>query len=163
MDGKREEGIGQSNARGLFLYRDYYEEGDRRCSFARLTVDGKIEEIVVKEWALLSGLMIVDEGYFLWDSQRLSEKEKVEVLGDFDRLKENAAIVDSISYYDFQGNKLKTWRLIEDEMLEAGYRLVQIVCGNGEIYAFYVNEEIDDLYVSKVEIQLWEGSWFGKK
>ena len=35
-------------------------------------------------------------------------------------------------------------------MLELGYRLLQIVYGNGEIFAFYENEELDDLYISKV-------------
>jgi len=35
-------------------------------------------------------------------------------------------------------------------MLEAGYRLVNIVYGNGEIFAFYEDEELDDLYISKV-------------
>lgn len=142
------------NNRGQFLCREYYDEGPQ-SGYNCLNVDGKIEEIMIEEWVGLKGLMIVEEGYFLWDSQRLSEKEKVEVLGNFDRSEEVASVVDSISYYDFQGNRLKTWQLIEDEMLEAGYRLVQIVYGNSGIFAFYENEEIEDLYISKV--QPWEG------
>ena len=75
----------------------------------------------------------------------------MEILGDFTRSAKAATVVDSVSYYDFQGNKLKTWRLIEDEMLEAGYRLLDIVYDNGEIYAFYENVLLDDLYISKVQ------------
>lgn len=122
--------------------------------FICLTGDGEAEEILREKWAERN-MMIVGEGYFLWDSQRLSEEEKVEILGNFTRSGKAATVVDSISYFDFQGNKLKTWRLIEEEMLESGYRLVDIVYGNGEILAFYENVLLDDLYISRV--QPWHG------
>lgn len=138
------------NDRGLFLLLEYWRGGEVIC----LNDNGEREEIMSEEGWTLKGHIIVDNGYFLWDSQILSEEEKIEILGNASwswELEEKAeTIVDSISYYDFQGNKLKTWRLIEDEMLEAGYRLVNIVYGNGEILAFYENEELDDLYINKV-------------
>ena len=94
--------------------------------------------------------MIVDEGYFMWDSQMVSGKETLEILG-WHRMTEAENVVDSISYYDFQGNKLKTWQLIDDEMLKAGYHLEYITYDSGEITAFYANEKLDDLYISKVK------------
>ena len=100
-------------------------------------------------WA---GEIIIDEGYFLWDSQLLAEGDKQEIRFSWDQLEKAATVVDSISYYDFQGNKRGTWRLIDDEMLEQGYHLLHIVYGNGKIFAFYENEELDDLYISKVQV-----------
>ncbi len=142
------------NEHGLCLFAHHDGAGS---GFICLTGDGEAEEIVREEWAERN-MMIVGEGYFLWDSQQLSEEEKVEILGDFTRSAKAATVVDSISYFDFQGNKLKTWRLIEEEMLESGYRLVDIVYGNGEILAFYENAFLDDLYICKV--QPWEAEGF---
>ena len=109
----------------------------------------------VREWLGIAEDVNVYDSY---QCQRLSEEEKVEILGDFIWSAKAATVVDSISHYDFQGNKLKTWRLIEEEMLESGYRLVDIVYGNGEILAFYENVLLDDLDISKV--QPWEAEEF---
>lgn len=142
------------NSHGLFLIGSYYyDAGDGLDSLFCLKDNGEREEVVVEEGWILTGQIIVEDGYFMWDSQMLSEEEKVEILGSWswERPREAETVVDSITYYDFQGNKLKTWQLIEDEMLEAGYRLKYIVYDNGEILAFYENEEFDDLYISKVQ------------
>ena len=139
------------NDHGLFFIGDYY---DWREDLLCLKDNGEREEMVLEEeWGSVVGQMIVDEGYFLWDSQMLSEEEKVEILAswDYDRPREAEIVVDSISYYDFQGNKLQTWQLIDDEMLEAGYRLKYMVYDKGDILAFYENEEFDDLYISRVQ------------
>lgn len=150
------------NDRGLFLLLEYYRTGGGiGTDFICLSDNGEREEIMLEEGWTFWGQIIVDDGYFRWDSQMLSEEEKVEILGNdsfsSDLVKKATTVVDSISYYDFQGNKLETWQLIEDEMLEAGYHLVDIVYGNGEILAFYENEELDDLYISKVQPWKAEG------
>ena len=139
--------MAEFNGRGLFMW--VYHDG-AGSDFVCLAEDGKTEEIVREKWAG-NNMIIVEEGYFLWDSSKLSEEEKVEILGDSGRSAKAATVVDSISYYDFQGNRLQTWRLIEDEMLEAGYRLIDIVYGKGEIIAFYENALSEDLYISKVQ------------
>lgn len=115
------------NAHGLFLYEEFYSAGgDYIC----LTDNGEKEEIVMHQsW---TGRIIAEEGYFLWDGEIVS---------------------DSVSYYSFQGNKLGTFQIIESEMLDVGYHLVCILYNNGEILAFYENEELDDLYISRVQIQ----------
>lgn len=43
-------------------------------------------------------------------------------------------------------------------MPEQGYRLVDIVYGNGEILAFYENVLLDDLYICRV--QPWEAEGY---
>ena len=136
------------NSCGLFFLGDYYSTA--KCDILCLNDNGEIEEMVdADKWVI--GQIIVDEGYFLWDSLMLSADEKEEILYSWVQRKKAAAVVNSISYYDFQGNKLETWQLLEDEMLEAGYHLEIIVYGNGEIFAFYENEEFDDLYISRVQ------------
>ena len=141
------------NNRGLFMIGEYYDAMGDGADLLCLKDNGEREEMVLEKGWSLVGEMIVEEGYFLWDSQMLSEEEKTEILGSWswNRPREAETVVDSISFYDFQGNKLKTWQLIDDEMLEAGYRLKYIVYDNGEILAFYENEELDDLFINKVK------------
>ena len=142
------------NGRGLFFIGEYYEfVGLEGSGLFCLNDNGENEKILLPKRWTVPGLIIAEEGYFLWDSQMLSEEEKDEILElrHSDQPREAETVVDSISYYDFQGNKLKTWQLIDDEMLEAGYRLKCIVYDNGEILAFYENEEFNDLYISKVQ------------
>ena len=142
------------NSRGLFYIGEYYDEyvGLKGSGLFCLNDNGENEKIVLPKRWTVPGLIIAEEGYFLWDSQMLSEEEKDEILGfrHSDRPREAETVVDSISYYDFQGNKQETWQLIEDEMLEAGYRLKYMVYANDEILAFYENEEFDDLYISTI-------------
>ena len=144
------------NNHGLFLVGSFYHGMDRDASDELLWLkdNGEREGMTLeRRWTALIGQIIVDEGYFLWDSQMLSEEEKAEILGSGrdEQIKKRVTVVDSISFYDFQGNKLQTWQLIDDEMLEAGYRLKCIVYDNGDILAFYENEEFDDLYISRVQ------------
>lgn len=140
------------NNRGLFLFGQYYSAGsDGLC----LKDNGEIEEMrETNRWPDI----IAEEGYFWCDSQIIAEEEKETVLGSWSwgRLGEAeiaVTVIDSISYYDFQDNKLGTWQLIDDEILEIGYRLAAIVYSNGEIIAFYENEKVADLYISKVQVQ----------
>lgn len=139
---------------GLFFVGEYYDSvGLKGGGLFCLKDNGESEEVELPERWTLSGQLIAEEGYFFWDSQMLTEEEKLEILGSWswNRPREAETVVDSITYYDFQGNKLKTWKLIEDELLEAGYRMKCIVYDNGEILAFYENEEFDDLYISKIQ------------
>ncbi|MDE5589720.1 MAG: hypothetical protein K2J60_11380 [Acetatifactor sp.] len=145
--------------RGLFILGEYnYDCGG---GFLCLKDNGEVEMVVIEKGSAWARSIITEEGYFLWDSQLLSEEEKQEILFSWDRDQREKAVtvVDSISYYDFQGNEQGIWRLIDDEMLEAGYRLVHIVYGNGAIFAFYENEELDDLYISKVQIRGTHAYW----
>lgn len=130
---------------------EYYDFGG---GLFCLKDNGEVETVAIVHGCASARSFITEEGYFLWDSQLLSDEEKQEILFSWDRdlRKQSTALVDSIPYYDFQGNKLDTWQLIDDEMLEAGYCLVHMVYGNGEIYAFYENEVLDDLYISKVQV-----------
>ncbi len=135
------------NKSGLFMLGESIYGPD--TEFICLKDNGEKETVNIPFY---EGLIIGEEGYFLWDSQIISENEKTNILTSYDRNKEAAAIVDSVSYYDFHGKKLGTWRIIKDEMLEAGYRLACMLYHNGEILAFYVNENSEDLYISKTNI-----------
>ncbi|MDE6641086.1 MAG: hypothetical protein K2K63_11215 [Acetatifactor sp.] len=143
------------NHYGLFIRDKNFDYGG---SYFCLKDNGKVEAVASAKgvWA---GEIIIDDGYFLWDSQLLAEEEKQEILFSRDQCEKAATVVDSITYYDFQGNEQGTWRLIDDEMLDAGYRLVHIVYGNGAIFAFYENEELDDLYINKVQIKGTHAFW----
>lgn len=142
------------NNYGLFMLTEYnYDSGGE---FLCLKDNGEVETVVMEKRSAWTSAIFTEEGYFLWDSQLLAEGERQEVLFSWEQFEKATTVVDSISYYDFQGNKLDTWRLIDDEMLELGYHLLQIVYGNGEIFAFYENEELDDLYISRVQVPLPE-------
>lgn len=145
--------IREFNDRGLFLLGQGYSarSDDGLC----LKDNGEIEEMgEMNRWPDI----IVEEGYFRCDSQIIAEEEKEAVLGSWSWGQPGEAeiaetVINSISYYDFQANKLGTWQLIDDEMLEIGYRLAEIVYSKGEVIAFYENEELGDLYISKVQVQ----------
>ena len=59
--------------------------------------------------------------------------------------------VDSVSLYDYDGNLMETYPLIDQDMLEQGYYLQEFICDGGRMLAFYVHERTDELYI--VEIQ----------
>lgn len=140
------------NNRGLFFIGEYYSaEYDILCLYD----NGEIEEMrETSRWPDI----ITEEGFFRCDSQIIAEEEKEAILGSWSWGRPGEAqiavtVIDGISYYDFGDNKLGTWQLIDDEMLKIDYHLAAIVYNKGEITAFYENEELNDLYISKV--QLW--------
>lgn len=135
------------NERGLFMVGESIYGPD--TDFICLKDDGEAETVNMLSY---EGQIIGEEGYFLWDSQIISENEKTDILTSPNRTEEALTIVDSVSYYDFHGKKVGTWSIIQDEMLETGYRLICMLYHNGEILAFYVNENSEDLYISKTII-----------
>ena len=62
-------------------------------------------------------------------------------------------LIDAVSKYDFEGNKIGTYRLVEENVLEEGWYLSELLCERDEVTAFYVNEDADELYISQIDIE----------
>lgn len=61
--------------------------------------------------------------------------------------------VTSVSLYDYSGNKVGTYRLVDEELIEQGFFLEKLLYDSGVITGFYVQEGTDKLYISQVEIE----------
>lgn len=65
--------------------------------------------------------------------------------------------VDSVSFYDYDGNLMETYLLIEQDMLEQDIICRSLSVMGGKILAFYVHERTDELHT--VEIQTGRKCW----
>ena len=63
-------------------------------------------------------------------------------------------MADSVSFYDYGGNKLKTYPMISKELLEQGYYLKKLTCHEGKLTGIYVQFETKELYISQVDVDI---------
>ncbi|MDE6924013.1 MAG: hypothetical protein K2P59_01950 [Acetatifactor sp.] len=133
------------NEYGLFMQGNYYEGGTPADDILCLKDSGKTEDVTIR----IAGTIITEKGYYRWDSLREPEA----VLDNWNNLEEKYVIVDSVTYYDFQGNKIKTYCLIDDKWLDIGYQLEAFIYNKGYITAFYVCEDRDELYISRIQVE----------
>lgn len=134
---------------GLFITGEYYGSEGHAADLLCLKDDGETEEIDMR----LQGTRVAPNGYYRWDSLTASEETKDCLLNSWTNDAERYAIVDSVTYYDFQGNRIQTYRLIEDEWLDAGYKLELFIYNAGQITAFYTCEDREELYISRIQVE----------
>ena len=134
---------------GLFINGEYYGSEGHAADLLCLKVSGETEVIDFR----FEGTLIAENGYYRWDSLMASEETKDRLLNSWSNDAEKYAIVDSVTYYDFQGNKIQTYRLIEDEWLDAGYKLEVFLYNAGQITAFYACEDREELYISRMQVE----------
>ena len=64
--------------------------------------------------------------------------------------------VTCVSLYDYDGNRINTWKLAEDELIGQGYYLAKLIYEDGKLTGFYVQEDTDQLYISQICVNLNE-------
>ena len=62
--------------------------------------------------------------------------------------------VSSVTFYDYTGNALQTYQLIEPEILQDGYYMRELIYLDGKITALYTQEDTGKLHISQVEAAL---------
>lgn len=140
------------NGRGLLLQGEYWLGAGSALVCLR---DSGRAEILGEKVNPGGGAMIAEEGYFRWDTASLPWWEKEKLLCDLSQ-PEAYSVVDSVAYYDYQGEKQAVCGLIDDRWLEAGYRLEDMIYHGDEIFAFYACEDKDELYVSRVSLKQYD-------
>ena len=131
------------NQNGLFILGEFPFVYDGRFSeLVCLREDGEKEDIIIASYA---PYYFTDQGYYQWDSienHEMVDRDSYEI----------RYWVDAISEYDFEGNKIGTYRLIDESMLEEGYYLCEMICNGNDITAFYANDTDDELYISQIKV-----------
>lgn len=61
--------------------------------------------------------------------------------------------VSSVTFYDYAGNALETYQLIEPEILQDGYYMRKLIYHDGKITALYTQEDTGKLYIAQVEAE----------
>lgn len=100
------------------------------------------EEIVIKDNGETETPVFVGEGLMLWCDngyliENIPQKEK-----------------GSVTYCDYHGNIINTYQLIDEDYLEKGYELVNLLYYDGTITGFYQQEDTKELYIAQIDAKL---------
>lgn len=148
---------GPCNAYGFFVLGQYFEPtritDENGESYTTL-----FEEIVIKDngetetpvWVDGGLQLACDNGYLSSDVVQ-QEVEKEEEEDSHDEPQETG----SVTYYDYHGNAVNTWQLIDKDYIEKGYELVNLLYYDGTITGFYQQEETKELYIAQVDAELY--------
>ena len=63
-------------------------------------------------------------------------------------------LTDSVSFYDYDGNKLNTYQMVSKSLLKQGYYLKKLIYSEGKLTGFYVQKETEELYISQINVDL---------
>lgn len=136
---------GQYNAYGFFVIG----QNDPARPYTTLFDDIVIKdngEIETPLWVEGGIRLFCDNGYLLsdtiqQDAENGEDEPQEQETGD-------------VSYYDYHGNKISTWHLIDREYLEKGYKLVNLLYYDGTITGFYQQKGTKALYIAQAEAEL---------
>lgn len=133
------------NQYGFFQYGTYPTSDGKHClgKYICLKADGDIEEIYTV-WQSNDQFYLAEDGYYLWDCIE-NPKEM--------HFPDNEKYVDAITKYNFNKDKVKTYRLIKGEMLSEGWCLSDLIIHGEQATAFYANESKNYLYISQVSLE----------
>lgn len=120
---------------------------------------GETEVVVIREnetkridQDFLSGeYLFLDDGYLAGDCmvENGIAGESGESEGREKRWKAERSVT-CVSLYDYDGNKINTWKLAEDELMMQGYYLAKIIYDEDVLTGFYIQDGTDRLYISQV-------------
>lgn len=113
------------NEYGLFLTGTFYYSQGLVLDEAVVLKDNGEKEVLP-----LNIQFISEEGYFMWE-----DSENPEVL----------------LYYDFAGNLVDTYDVLDKKKCNKGYSLETVIYDDGEIYAFYCHETTGKLWIGRVK------------
>lgn len=102
--------------------------------------------------AIYGKYLFMDSGYFSSNSAELECMPWDDDNAASEWLSRN--LTDSVSFHDYEGNKLYTYRMVGKELLEQGYYLKKLTWHDGKLMGFYVQRDTDELYISQVEADI---------
>ncbi len=116
------------NKLGLIIVGELYEP--KQLSFCEAIVikdNGKIEELVIGTGKGIK--LLLENGYFVNDLPDRAE---------------------SVTFYDYHGNEIETYQLIDEEYIEKGYHLARLFYYDDRITGLYVQKDTNELYIAQV-------------
>ncbi len=124
--------FGGCNEYGFFILGQYFEP----------TNESLFERIVIKDNGETETPVLVGEGWRLYCGngylvENMPQQEK-----------------GSVTFYDYHGNVINTWQLIEEDDIEKGYELVNLLYYDGTITGFYQQESTKELYITQIDAEL---------
>ena len=57
---------------------------------------------------------------------------------------------ESVTFYDYHGNEIETYQLIDEEYIEKGYHLARLFYYDDRITGLYVQKDTNELYIAQV-------------
>lgn len=63
-------------------------------------------------------------------------------------------LAGTVSFYNYEGNVLRTYPMINKELLEQGYYLQRLTYSEGKLTGFYVQWDTKELYISQVDVDI---------
>ena len=125
----------QYNEQGVFIFGEFYRpEGGRGTEIICLNDQGDVRRVEILS---IYGLIITDKGYFLCDNSK-KPYEIVDSVGDRRSL---AQIVDSITFYNFEGEIMERYYINNEEFAGNDYELENIIYTGGEMIVIYSGDE----------------------
>ena len=55
-----------------------------------------------------------------------------------------------MTFYDYHGNEIETYQLIDEEYIERGYHLARLFYYDDRITGLYVQKDTNELYIAQV-------------
>ncbi len=59
-----------------------------------------------------------------------------------------------VTFYDYAGNAVNTYRLIDEDYIEKGYKLENLIYCDNIITGLYVQEDTRELYVAQIRAEI---------
>ncbi len=129
----------QYNEAGAFILGEFYRtEGGKETEVICLKDNG---DIALSNILSIYGLLMTDEGYYLCDNSKKSYMMADTKTDDW------IAVIDSITFYDYEGEVVKRYYLDSEELRQKGYKLENIIYAGEKIMVFYCNETTGDLQI----------------
>ena len=134
------------NQYGLIIFGKSNSSSD--CETIVIKDDGEI--IRLDENLTYGKYLFMDNGYFSSNLAKLEHMPWEDDSVESELFSRNLA--DSISFYDYAGNKLITCAMINKNLLEQGFYLKKITYHDTKLTGFYVQRETKELYISQINI-----------
>ena len=134
----------QYNEQGAFIFGEFYRpEGGKETEIICLNDQGDARQVEILS---IYGLIITDKGYFLCDNS----KNPYEIVDNMRDRKSLTRIVDSITFYNFEGESIERYYLDNEEFAENDYELENIIYTGEKMIVIYSGN--DDLQIVNVPI-----------
>lgn len=128
----------------VILGQFYYAQETGLTEIVVIKDNGEVETL---DLHIKGECLFLDNGYLLSD-----------VPYSMEQLQEDRSLskkASSVTFYNYKGNALETYQLIDCEKLVEGFSLEKLLYHDGKITALYVREDTGELYISQVEERLF--------
>lgn len=121
------------------------EWGTTKYEAVVVTEEG--EERVIRQDLLNRACFFLDDGYFV------NDETEIKTDPDSGWIWNEHRFASSVSRYDYEGNKVGSYRLVSHELISQGYYLSRLLYDDGKLTGFYVQEGTDNLYISQINVR----------